>query len=284
MGTAGVGSQSMGLTSASASASAAFLPEPPALHIARGRAGAAVSRARLVDDDRRRPGAFPRVDASLTAEAPLPSEPPAPTAAFQRGQDFIRRCVAGDPETRAEFVREYGALVRFAVAAVLRSREPGLLAEELDDLTQAVLLSFFERDCRRLKMYEGRNQASFATFVRVCATRQTLDHLRSLRRRPRITSEEERDESAESGLAGAVDPASGPEEQAATSEALDHLRVVVAELPPREQLLVRLHFVEGLDAAEIAAILGVTENAVHVLKSRVKAKLRRDVDLGADDA
>lgn len=269
----------MGLTSASAGA--AFLPELPALRIARGR-GAAVSPPRLGGDEAERVRTAQANRTSPAAPA-APGEPLQPTAAFQRGQDFIRRCVAGDPETRAEFVREYGALVRFAVAAVLRAREPSLLGEELEDLTQAVLLSFFERDCRRLKMYEGRNQASFATFVRVCATRQTLDHLRSLRRKPRLTGDDERDEPGEGALSSAVDPAAGPEERAATSEALDHLRVAVADLPAREQLLVRLHFVEGLEAAEIAAVLGVTENAVHVLKSRVKAKLRSHVDLGSDD-
>ena len=44
-------------------------------------------------------------------------------------------------------------------------------------------------------------------------------------------------------------------------------------------LLERRNTIEAL-----ASKLGVTENAVHVLKSRVKAKLRRYVDLGADDA
>ena len=54
----------------------------------------------------------------------------------------------------------------------------------------------------------------------------------------------------------------------------DRLRRAVAELSPREQLVVRLAFVEGRDAPEVAAVLGISDNAVHVLKSRVKSKLR----------
>lgn len=209
----------------------------------------------------------------------------APTAAFLRGQDFIRRCIAGDPATRDDFVSDYGALVRFAIAAVLRSRDASLLGEELEDLTQSVLLSFFDRDCRRLKLYEGRNQASFATFVRVCATRQALDYLRSRRRRLKAAPDDQRYEDEQGNLAGMVDPSAGPEERAATAEALERLRRVVAELPAREQLLVRLHFVEGVETADVATVLGVSENAVHVLKSRIKAKLRDRIDLEAiDDA
>ncbi len=206
--------------------------------------------------------------------------PAAPTEAYLRGQDFLRRLIAGDPGTRNEFVSQYGALVRFAIAAVLRQRDASMLAEELDDLTQSVLLSFFDRDCRRLKMYEGRNQASFATFVRVCATRQTLDHLRSEQRRPRTVSSEGNEADGTGSLAGLPDPRSGPEDCAAASEGIELLRQAVAQLAPREQLLVRLHFVEGLDTAEVASVLGVSENAVHVLKSRIKVKLRDRIDLG----
>jgi RNA polymerase sigma-70 factor, ECF subfamily len=217
-----------------------------------------------------------------TADATYrPLEAPPPTEAFVRGQDFIRRCIAGDPTTRDEFVVQYGALVRYAVASVLRSRDAMLLAEELEDLAQNVMLSFFDRDCRRLKMYEGRNQASFATFVRVCATRQALDHLRSRRRRLAIAEETERDEDS-SLLGSAPDPGAGPEERAATAESLERLRTAVASLAPREQMLVRLHFVLGCDVAEVAAALHATENAVHVLKSRVKAKLRSLVPLEDD--
>lgn len=202
------------------------------------------------------------------AAAPVPSE------AWLRGQDFVADCIAGVGGTRERFVREYGALVRYAVARVLRAKEPSLLASDLEDLVQAVLLSFFDRDCRRLKMYEGRNHASFATFVRICATRQALDHLRTLRRRPRIAVDDPRDDRDGGLLADAVEQGPGPEEQAQVAQRLDRLRAAVASLSPREQLVVRLAFVEGRDAPEVASVLGVSDNAVHVLKSRVKSKLK----------
>lgn len=215
--------------------------------------------------------------------APRPDEPVQPGgaspathdgSAWQRGQDFIQRCIAGEPGTRDEFVVEYSGLIRFAIAAVLRHRGITLLREEIDDLTHNVIVSLFDRDCRKLKMYEGRNQASFATFVRVCATRLTLDHLRYRSRRPQIAPEQQSGDDVRDVLAETADAGLGPEEQAALSEDLETLKRLVAGLSPREQLLVRLHFVDGLDIPDVARALGVSENATHVLKSRLRAKLR----------
>jgi RNA polymerase sigma factor (sigma-70 family) len=208
---------------------------------------------------------------------------PVPTAAYQRGQDFIQRCIAGEPGTRDEFVTEYSGLIRFAIAAVLRHRGIQLLREEIDDLTHNVIVSLFDRDCRKLKMYEGRNQASFATFVRVCATRLTLDHLRYRQRRPAIAVDHQSGEDARDLLAEAPDPNHGPEARTALTEDVATLKRLVALLPAREQLLVRLHFVDGLDIPDVAKVLGITENATHVLKSRVRAKLRGQMHAEAGD-
>lgn len=197
-----------------------------------------------------------------------------PSEAYQRGQDFIARCIAGDPSTRDEFVVEYSGLIRFAIAAVLRHRGVTLLREEIDDLTHNVIVSLFDRDCRKLKMYEGRNQASFATFVRVCATRLTLDDLRYRQRRPTFVVDPQGGPDARDLLAETPDPDPGPEERTAITEDVAQLRRLVTLLPAREQLLVRLHFVDGLEIPDVARVLGITENATHVLKSRVRAKLR----------
>jgi RNA polymerase sigma factor for flagellar operon FliA len=130
-------------------------------------------------------------------------------------------------------------------------------------------------------MYEGRNRASFATFVRVCATRQTLDHLRQRRRHPPAIEEAELAQEPGGSLAERADPGPGPESAAATRQTLVQLKEIVAALPSREQLLVRLHFIDGLEIPEVARALGITENATHVLKSRVRAKLRAALEPAA---
>ncbi len=205
-------------------------------------------------------------------------EPPAQSAAHRKGLEFVARCQAGESGVQEEFVEGYGPLVRFAMSSVLRQRGVRLEPEEVDDLFQSLLLSFFDRDCRRLRMYDGRGGASFATFVRVCATRQTLDHLRHLRRQPTFVREDAAGE-GRSLFDDMADPRADPEAAATNHERIRHLRDLVAALPPREQLLVRLHFVEGQSIPEVARALGITDNATHVLKSRLRAKLRGRMEL-----
>lgn len=204
-------------------------------------------------------------------------------AAEQRAPELVAACVRGEVAAREEFVLGYEGLVRFAIHLVLRQRGVVLSHEEIEDLQQSVMGAFFERGCRRLALYEGRNRASFATFVRVCATRQTLDHLRQRRRRPTLVDESDRSGDERSELSEHADPGRGPEETTAVREDLSRLRTAVASLPAREQILVRLHFVEGLDIAGVARTLGMTENATHVLKSRVRAKLRAALEPGGDE-
>jgi len=206
-------------------------------------------------------------------------EPTAAPSPHQKGHDFLARCHAGEAGIREEFLESYGPLVRFAMSSVLRQKGVRLEAEEMEDLFQSLLLSFFDRDCRRLKLYDGRGGASFATFIRVCATRQTLDHLRHLRRQPTFV----RDEAATGSRSlfdDMADPSAGPEARASTDERLRQLRDLVAALPPREQMLVRLHFVEGQSIPEVARVLGITDNATHVLKSRLRTKLRERMEDG----
>lgn len=56
--------------------------------------------------------------------------------------------------------------------------------------------------------------------------------------------------------------------------AIRRLRVALAELPEREQSVVRLYYLEGLRLVEIGEILGVTESRVSQLRSQAVSRLR----------
>lgn len=61
-------------------------------------------------------------------------------------------------------------------------------------------------------------------------------------------------------------PAPGPEERAALEEVLS--------LPPRDRAVIHLHYYEGYQTAEIAAMTGEAEGTVRSRLSRARAKLR----------
>jgi DNA-directed RNA polymerase specialized sigma24 family protein len=65
---------------------------------------------------------------------------------------------------------------------------------------------------------------------------------------------------------------------------MEQVRAFVSRLTPREQMLVRMHFVEGLAIPEVARSLRMTDNATHVMKSRLRSKLRLALgDLHGDE-
>src|SRR5262245_38135475 len=76
------------------------------------------------------------------------ASPLSPAEAENRAPDLIAACVRGDEAARREFVFQYDGLIRYSILIVLRQRSVVLTREELEDLHQVVLASFFERSCR----------------------------------------------------------------------------------------------------------------------------------------
>ena len=66
-------------------------------------------------------------------------------------------------------------------------------------------------------------------------------------------------------------------------EVADLLRRAFAALPPLDAQVARLCLVEDVTYAEAAERLGLTEGAVRNRLSRARARLRRDLDDGADE-
>lgn len=62
------------------------------------------------------------------------------------------------------------------------------------------------------------------------------------------------------------------------------LRRALEELPPRQQLVVGLRDVEGLDAAEVCDLLDLSEANQRVLLHRGRARLRQALEAAFDDA
>lgn len=72
---------------------------------------------------------------------------------------------------------------------------------------------------------------------------------------------------------GLPDPASPPEDAAISRDTRDHLRQVLAQLPPRERAVLELRTAE-LSTREIADVLRISEQGVRTAQSRAVSRLR----------
>jgi RNA polymerase sigma-70 factor (ECF subfamily) len=177
---------------------------------------------------------------------------------------LLDRLRAGDPDSWARMYALYTPLMR----SWLRPR--GLQPADVDDLTQNALAVV----CRRLPEFRhnGRTGA-FRTWLRGVVGNVLRDHLRAAGRRPDADA---------ALLAELEDPASELHRWWDAEHDRYVLRGLLALAEPAFAPATWAAFVataiDGRPAAEVAAELGQTVNAVHLARSRVLARLRREAE------
>jgi RNA polymerase sigma factor (sigma-70 family) len=154
-------------------------------------------------------------------------------------------------ESFEQIVREHGAMVR-RIASSYEART---------HLAQELVQDIFFAIWRALPAYRG--DAAVRTFVARIATNRAVSHVALALKVPPAT---DLDESIPA-------PGPGPEGQAIALDSGAKLLAAVRTLPLayRQTALLTL---EGLTAAEIADILGISTNAVAIRMSRAKTLLR----------
>jgi RNA polymerase sigma-70 factor, ECF subfamily len=147
-------------------------------------------------------------------------------------------------------MRDYGARLSRLAASYVDERA------DRDDLLQEILLAVW----RALPTFRG--DASLRTFIyRVAMNRATTFRARRYRRVEYPMTE------------GLRDPAPPPDARVAALDERERLTGAIRALPPSLRD-VALPYLEDLSIAEIAQLLGITENNVRVRLARARDQLR----------
>jgi RNA polymerase sigma-70 factor (ECF subfamily) len=156
---------------------------------------------------------------------------------------------------------------RAAAGAELLSRYRGNLLRFFDlrvsldaeDLAQRVLLVCAER------LHEIRVEASFRSFLFGVARNVLLQHLRDRARDADVSDFSD---------VGSADPGPSPSRVVAVHQEQRILLRVVQELPIEIQLLLDLHYWEGMSAQEIGDAMGLSKTAITTRLYRARQDLR----------
>lgn len=132
---------------------------------------------------------------------------------------------------------------------------------ETEEVVQEIFFCLFRR------VHTLRSPVALRAFVMAVATR-TLSHERR-RRRPRYVVASDSDERAADALRVAADPAA--------SHAFLRFRQLLSRLREREREAFLLHYVQGLQDAEVADVLGVSAPTAR----RRFTRARKRIDLWA---
>ena len=173
-------------------------------------------------------------------------------------ETLVDRALADRAAFAAIYTRYVGRVFQYLLTYAESS-------DDAADLTQIVFLRAFESlsTCRR---HRG---GTFAGWLFRIAHNAAID---AYRRRRRTLPWDH--------LPEAVLPARGPQPETAAiqHEALNRLRVLIAELSAEKQEMLALRFAAGLTVAETAAVLNKSEAAVRKQLSRTVRALKEQFD------
>ncbi len=171
-------------------------------------------------------------------------------------------CLRGVQTAWDDFVREYSGLIYHRIKTTLSLHHLDPSQHLIDDIFQDIFLSLVKDDFAQLRRFRGDHNCTLASWLRMIATRRTIDHLRKFNFLTELSDEpleNHPDESSE-----------GPPD----NEQSGLLGKAVQALPPHEKIIVDLFFREGLPAQDVASMLRMSVGAVYTQKSRILAKLR----------
>lgn len=176
--------------------------------------------------------------------------------------DLLSRCVRRLPSAWEEFLARYRPVLERAARSTLLRVVGSVREDDVEAIVESALLTLVKDDFAALRSFAGRS--SLAGYLQAIATKVGLNHLRTERRKGWLRFRP-LDAAAESP---AEEPApEDPQQLAAMRRALE-------QLPPRDQLILKLFHLDGAGYKEIAALLGLSMNAVSPALIRARQKIR----------
>ena len=179
----------------------------------------------------------------------------------EKEKTLIAGCLKGEKTAWDALVLQYSKLAYSTIRSTLTLHHALPQDDIVEDLHQDFFLGLCENEFRKLRHFKGERGCSLASWLRVIASRLTIDFLR---RQDSIPA------SLVDGPMACADPSAdfiSREEERSVAQAIE-------ALSPRDRLFVEICFRRSLPPNDIAGIFNVSIGAVYTQKSRILAKLR----------
>jgi len=187
-------------------------------------------------------------------------------------QAQVKAALEGERAAIEALVLELSPVVQARVAAALY-RCGRSSRQELEDLTQEILMELFTGDGRVLESWEPERGLSLPSFVGLVAQRQVYSRLRSRKRSP--FTQEPTDPGALDVSLSTSEPARTPEEPLAAREMLRLLfERLHAELSPKALEMFYRLYVWQQEPELVARETGSSLDAIYQWRSRLKKEVQ----------
>jgi len=177
-------------------------------------------------------------------------------------REFVQQLSMGDPRALRAFESRCRGLLMHAFGRAVARWKPERPVHA-DDYVQDFVGHLFSDGGRRLRTYSGR--ARFTSWLYTVALRYFQRALSQTRQDRRTVADHSSVQRIETHT---------PEDDAILAEDIQHLHTSLGTLSAEEQLLIKLFFIDGLNATEVSAAMGYGTSAVRMRKKRILNRLR----------
>ena len=189
------------------------------------------------------------------------------------GEDrqLLSKCLSGDRGAWETVVRRFSNLVYQTVRSTFISKQTPFSRQDLEDLHNTVFLGLFEQGCAKLKLYQGRNGCTLASWIRIVTVRTVLNHLRKKGVDGPLWEKKKTPIDELPWLRGED---KGPLALMESEEQEKLVHEGMESLAPRDRLFMKLHIDQGLPVEEVAEALQISVQNAYVVKHRAVEKLK----------
>lgn len=188
-------------------------------------------------------------------------------------QELLRRCLRHDKGAWDEFVSRYSRLIYNYIHSVFRVKGSSLSQDTAADIFQEIFLNLTKENFRKLRQFEGRNNASLASWLRIITINFCLDYLRKAKP-PLLSLDEEFGN--EAGVLKDILPGRRipPDAELLKQDRLRHLFECIDSLSTQDRYLLEMHIYQGISLDSLRASLGISRSAVDMRKLRLLKRLK----------
>ena len=192
-------------------------------------------------------------------------------SSFEEDRQLIAKCLSGDRGAWETLVRRFSNLVYQTVRSTFLIKQIPFNKQDLEDLHNTVFLRFFEQGCAKLKLYQGRNGCTLASWIRIVTVRIVLNHLRKKGVDGPLWEKKKTPVEELSWLRGEDQ---GPLALMESAEQEKLVHEGMESLAPRDRLFMKLHVDQGLAVEEVADAMQISVQNAYVVKHRAVERLK----------
>jgi RNA polymerase sigma factor (sigma-70 family) len=173
-------------------------------------------------------------------------------------------------DNHTPLVQEYWKMVFFTVRKVLMNKRVPFCEQDLENLRNEVFVQLLDKKCTKLRQYKEELGQGLTAWIKLVAVHTTINFI-------------ERKDPTSIGNQYARIPLEDiqekmgyhSEKQMEARLALNEIVVFMKQLPARYQLVLKLHYFDGVSIDKVAEVIQLPVKRTHTVLHRAREKLKK---------